>query len=248
MILAGDEFLRTQQGNNNAWCQDNEISWVNWRLAEDNKDFLRFVRELIHLRKRHPALRRRRFFNGEFQRGEAARVPFPVTTPAPVGDAAPGAPAAELFPPAGPVRPGDAGQPPDGDASRTAAVLARAGRLGGSSLPLADIHWHGTEPYKPDWGQSSRTLAFALDGRFTGREGDSDYQIDADFYVVFNAWSDTVKFRIPPSPTRRRWRRLIDTALPSPEDFVAEGEGPLVAEGSLYTVSAFSALVLITEG
>src|SRR5262245_18938669 len=64
MILAGDEFLRTQQGNNNAWCQDNEVSWVNWRLAEDNAEHVRFVREMIALRKRHPALRRRQFFHG----------------------------------------------------------------------------------------------------------------------------------------------------------------------------------------
>jgi glycogen operon protein len=62
MLLAGDEFLRTQQGNNNAWCQDNEVSWVDWSLAVKNADFLRFVREAIALRKRHPALRRRRFF------------------------------------------------------------------------------------------------------------------------------------------------------------------------------------------
>jgi glycogen operon protein len=64
MLVAGDEFLRTQKGNNNAYCQDNEISWVDWTLAEANKDFLRFVREMILLRKRHPALRRRTFLQG----------------------------------------------------------------------------------------------------------------------------------------------------------------------------------------
>ena len=69
----------------------------------------------------------------------------------------------------------------------------------------------------------------------------------SDFYVAFNAWSEALKFRVPPSPTRRRWRRLIDTALPSPDDFVPEGEGPVVAEGSTYTVAAFGALVLISE-
>jgi glycogen operon protein len=63
MLLGGDEFLRTQQGNNNAWCQDNEISWVDWTLAEKNADFLRFVRKLIALRKRHHVLRRRTFFD-----------------------------------------------------------------------------------------------------------------------------------------------------------------------------------------
>src|SRR5262249_44098633 len=66
MLTAGDEFLRTQRGNNNAWCQDNDVSWVNWSLADKNSQFLRFVREMIHFRKRHPALRRREFFRGEF--------------------------------------------------------------------------------------------------------------------------------------------------------------------------------------
>ncbi len=70
MLMAGDEFLRTQGGNNNAWCQDNEVSWVDWSLASQNADFLRFVRELIALRKRHPALRRRRFFRGVGPQGD----------------------------------------------------------------------------------------------------------------------------------------------------------------------------------
>jgi glycogen operon protein len=64
MLMAGDEFLRTQGGNNNAWCQDNEVSWVDWSLAERNADFLRFVKLLIALRRGHPALRRRTFFHG----------------------------------------------------------------------------------------------------------------------------------------------------------------------------------------
>jgi glycogen operon protein len=64
MLLAGDEFLRTQGGNNNAWCQDNDVSWLDWSLAEKNAGFLRFVREMIALRKRHPALRRRAFLWG----------------------------------------------------------------------------------------------------------------------------------------------------------------------------------------
>jgi glycogen operon protein len=64
MILAGDEVLRSQRGNNNAYCQDNELSWFDWRLTETNRDMLRFVRELIALRKRHPSLRRSRFLTG----------------------------------------------------------------------------------------------------------------------------------------------------------------------------------------
>ncbi len=64
MILAGDEVLRSQRGNNNAYSQDNELSWFDWRLIETNRDMLRFTRELIALRKRHPSLRRRRFLTG----------------------------------------------------------------------------------------------------------------------------------------------------------------------------------------
>lgn len=62
MLLAGDEFLRSQCGNNNTWCQDNALGWVDWTLAKKNEEFLRFLREMIWFRKRHPALRRRYFF------------------------------------------------------------------------------------------------------------------------------------------------------------------------------------------
>ena len=62
MILAGDEFRRTQKGNNNPYCQDNEISWVNWEMAEQHADMLRFTRLLIAFRKRHHSLRREHFF------------------------------------------------------------------------------------------------------------------------------------------------------------------------------------------
>ncbi len=61
MLLGGDEMLHTQGGNNNAWCQDNPTSWVDWALTERNADFLRFVRQMIALRLRHPVLRRRTF-------------------------------------------------------------------------------------------------------------------------------------------------------------------------------------------
>jgi glycogen operon protein len=65
MLLAGDEFARTQQGNNNAYCQDNPISWVNWELVRENGDLLRFVRLMIKFRHDHPSLRRSHFFHGQ---------------------------------------------------------------------------------------------------------------------------------------------------------------------------------------
>jgi len=176
MLQAGDEFLRTQLGNNNAWCQDNEVSWLNWDLAAQSADFLRFVREMIAFRKRHYSLRRRTFFHG---RG-------------PVGN----------------VRP--------------------------------DITWHGTDPRNPDFSSQSRSLAFTTDGRMTGGEPDSD------FYVAFNSWTEVLPFRIPISPSRRSWRRVIDTALASPLDVVGQDQGPEVPALTSYPVAPFSLVVLIT--
>lgn len=66
MILAGDEFGRTQNGNNNAYCQDNEISWVNWDIDQDGAALIEFVRKLTTLRHTLPALRRGRFLMGAF--------------------------------------------------------------------------------------------------------------------------------------------------------------------------------------
>jgi len=62
MLVAGDEFGRSQGGNNNAWCQDNETSWIDWNLLKRNKNLFRFVQGLIHLRKTHHIFRRDTFF------------------------------------------------------------------------------------------------------------------------------------------------------------------------------------------
>jgi glycogen operon protein len=67
MLLAGDELGRTQQGNNNAYCQDNEISWLDWSAVD--RELLSFVERLSELRHRHPVFRRRRFFEGQPVRG-----------------------------------------------------------------------------------------------------------------------------------------------------------------------------------
>jgi glycogen operon protein len=178
MLLAGDEFLRTQRGNNNAWCQDNDLSWLDWSLAEKNADFLRFTRMMVALRRRHPALRRRNFFRGSGPRRDM----------------------------------------------------------------VPDILWHGVEASEPDFSPWSRTLAFALDGSLTGREP------DRDFYVLCNAWREPLGFHVPPSPSGRPWRRVVDTALPSPLDIVEDGEGPSVPVDSRYPAAPHSLVVLMTEG
>ena len=64
MLVAGDEFRRTQKGNNNAYCQDNEISWLDWKLVEKNADLVRFCRSLIEFRRNQPTVRRHQFLTG----------------------------------------------------------------------------------------------------------------------------------------------------------------------------------------
>jgi glycogen operon protein len=178
MLLGGDEFLRTQRGNNNAWCQDNDISWVDWGLAETNADFLRFVRQMIAFRQRHPVLRRRTFPN-----------------------------------PAG-------GGPP------------------------ADLIWHGVEPFRPDWSYESHSLALTLDGRRCDRPG----VLDRDIYIAMNSSYEPLTFKIPSSPSGWRWRRVVDTALASPNDIVDEDEGPVVEAFEPYRIESHAMVVLVAEG
>jgi len=73
MLTAGDEIGRTQGGNNNAYCQDNEMSWVNWNLTPENRRLLEFVRRLLQLRREHPVFRRRRYFQGGPVRGSGIK-------------------------------------------------------------------------------------------------------------------------------------------------------------------------------
>ncbi len=65
MITHGDEVGRTQQGNNNAYCQDSELAWIDWSLVDKNAELLAFARKVTKLRRKHPVFRRRRFFDGE---------------------------------------------------------------------------------------------------------------------------------------------------------------------------------------
>jgi glycogen operon protein len=73
MLAAGDEMGRTQQGNNNAYCQDNELSWVDWRLDDEREEMLAFTRRVMALRRLHPVFRRRRFLQGSAPQGATGK-------------------------------------------------------------------------------------------------------------------------------------------------------------------------------
>ncbi len=74
MLLMGDEMERTQQGNNNGFCQDNEITWLNWDLQEKHKEFLDFTRQLIYFRREHPVFRQSDWFQGRAIHGLGAKA------------------------------------------------------------------------------------------------------------------------------------------------------------------------------
>jgi glycogen operon protein len=73
MLLAGDEMGRTQGGNNNAYCQDNEISWLDWHLRPEDRELFEFVRGVIHLRRRHPVFRQSEYFQGHPVRADGMK-------------------------------------------------------------------------------------------------------------------------------------------------------------------------------
>ncbi|MEI9988667.1 MAG: glycogen debranching protein GlgX [Rhizomicrobium sp.] len=73
MLLAGDEFGRTQRGNNNAYCQDNEIDWIDWSAPESDRSFFEFVRHLTQLRAAYPVFHRLRFFRGDHIDGDGVK-------------------------------------------------------------------------------------------------------------------------------------------------------------------------------
>jgi isoamylase len=163
LLSQGDEFARTQQGNNNAYCQDNAISWVDWSLAEKNAGLLRFTRLMIALRKQHFALSREQFCNR--------------------------------------------------------------------------VSWHGTKVGDPDWTGQTRTLAFQMHG----------WHSQPDIYVMFNSHWEGKRFNIPPHEGQWRWKRLVDTNLPSPEDIVLEKDSVALRPGDHYLVSPRSTVILISQ-
>ncbi len=173
MLLAGDELGRTQRGNNNAWCQDNPVSWIDWTMLEGNSDLFAFVRALIAFRRSHHSLHRSRYLLGH---------------DAPEGHDTPG---------------------------------------------YTRVRWHGTEPDAPDWGADNRLLAYTL----------TPASDDIAIHVIFNADAAAASVTLPPAEGSG-WLRVIDTALPSPEDISARGQEVPVAAGS-YVVAGRCAVVLI---
>ena len=167
MLTAGDEFGRTQQGNNNAYCQDNEISWVDWSLLKNNSDLADFVCRLLRLRKRHPEFRRRHFFQGSLPHNPSKK----------------------------------------------------------------DIYWlkpDGKEMLEHDWHNGfARCLGLYMIGdALLDRDPHNHRLFDDDFVMLLNTHYDAIPFTLPPSPGKKPWRRVLDTALGYDVDEVGEVFSP----------------------
>ena len=171
MILAGDEMGRTQQGNNNAYCQDNGISWVNWNLAKENADLVRFFQLMIAFRKRCPMLRRNTF------------------------------------------------------------------ALDGSTG--FHVTWHGTKRMSADWSPESRSLAM----QWTQTHPDSSRD---DLHFIAHAhWEDRT-FELP-DIGKRKWFRLVDTALPSPQDIAEPGKEYTLSSQDSYPMKGRSVAIFVAK-
>ncbi len=142
MIVAGDEFLNTQRGNNNPYNQDNEITWLDWDRLKQNQDVFRFFKQMIAFRKAHPSIGRATFWR-------------------------------------------------------------------------EDIKWFGPNG-AVDFGPESRRLAYLLRGASVG---------DDDLYVMINGYWEDCEFKVQGGQPSK-WRRVVDTARPSPDDIVEPGKEP----------------------
>ncbi len=154
MLVAGDEFGRTQLGNNNAYCQDNEISWLNWAAADQS--LLDFTRELINLRKNHPAFCRTKWFHGQPIKGTA----------------------------------------------------------------VEDIAWfqpNGEGMQEQNWNEDfAKSLAVYLNGKgIKGLDDQGRPITDDSFYVIFNAHSEPLEYKLPPVQYGANWEVVLDAGNPT---------------------------------
>jgi isoamylase len=176
MLQMGDEMRRSQQGNSNAYCQDNEVSWLDWGLFDRHRDLHQFVRKLI--------AHRLRLLSAGHQ---------------------------ETF-----------------------------GLSLNQLLRRAEIDWHGVRLGRPDWSDSSHTLAVTVRPR--------QRQIPLWLHVIFNAYWEALDFELPlaPGSALAGWQRWIDTSLESPEDIMDAAAAPTMP-GMQYHVAPRSVVALFSR-
>lgn len=165
MLLAGDEFGRSQEGNNNAYCQDNETSWVDWSLVKQNREILQFARGALALRRTYPVLRQEAFYSAD------------------------------------------------------------------------DLRWFNPAGASPAWTDASQKCLACL---IRGQDG-------PDLYLMFNAKTEAISFRLPRLSNSAQWRLVADTANVSPLDLGSVGEACSIKQQTAYVVQSRSSVMLVAR-
>ena len=165
MLLGGDEFRRTQAGNNNAYCQDNETSWYDWNFLEEHREIFRFTSGMIAFRRAHPILSKEQFYTDD------------------------------------------------------------------------EIHWFGPQGGFPNWTDPKEKQFACL------IHEDEQHAL----YLMFNAGTDTVNFRLPPLLSKTQWHLAVDTSREAPQDLFAEGDEPLWKDPQSYNLPPRSSAILLTR-
>lgn len=204
MILMGDPVRRTQKGNNNAYCQDNELSWFDWQGEASHADETHFLRGLITLTQSLQIFQEERVL-------EVLELTLPRFPLSPLAKEA-----------------GIVEAPVDRAKLKTLYLEAIANH------PCPHIVWHGVKLCQPDWSYFSHSLAFTL----------QEPEARECLYVALNAYYEALTFELPPLPAGFHWHRIVDTNLPTPQDFLEPALAPTLFASS-YRVEARAAVVLM---
>lgn len=177
MILSGDEVGVTKSGNNNTYCHDNELNWLDWSLMEKNSDIFYFAQRITRFRRAHPVLRSRTHFQHKDYVGSG----------------------------------------------------------------FADITFHGTQAWKPDFSSSSRCIAFMLDGA----HAKSGTIQDDSIYIAMNSHYDALYYELPPLPNGKSWHLAVNTDMPSGEDIYDIGKEPKLEDQGRFLVGGRATVILV---
>ncbi|GAB2784702.1 glycogen debranching protein GlgX [Rhabdobacter roseus] len=177
MILSGDEMATTKGGNNNTYCHDNELNWVDWSLLEPKQDIFHFAQRITKFRRAHPVLRSATHFEHR--------------------------------------------------------------DYVGSGYP--DISFHGTQAWQCDHSESSRCLAFMLDGAHAKR----GTILDDTIYVAANMYWDALYYELPVLPEGKKWHLAVNTDMPSGQDIFEIGKEPMIEDQQRFLVGPRATIILI---
>jgi glycogen operon protein len=215
MMLMGDPVRRTQKGNNNAYCQNNELSWFDWTGEDSHRDETHFLRGIIALTQSLALFQEERLL--PVLHFELPRLKV------------------------------DMEHPVDHDHEDESSLplplplvdevaLKQFYLKATQQLPGPCVAWHGTKVAQPDWSYTSHSLAMTLYHPAAGEI----------LHLIFNSFWESLPFELPPLNHNLTWYRIVDTYLPSPEDFCDVGIAPAI-QADHYYVQPRSTVVLMAK-